>query len=495
MRLDRRALLAGALAGAGAAALGARARTHGGGALPGRPARGATGQVVERRLVAAERDAAVLGPGRPTTRVWTYADAGEPGFPLIRARVGDRLDVTLENRLPEHTALHWHGVRVPNGQDGVPFLTQAPVQPGESFRYSFELPDPGTFFVHPHCNESGQSGRGLAAVLVVDGDEPPDLRPDLDLVLAVKDWRLAPDGAFLPLDTKEGAGKAGTFGTVRGVNGRAGPAASLVPTGGDLRLRLLNLDPTRVLELGIEEGDAIVLAVDGQAVRPFPLDSWRLGPAMRLDLLVRAPSRAGDALRVVDYGAAEPWTVATLTAEGPDVGRGPFEAKTLYAARVPRPEVATAERLSFAFGSGSGSSTPSAATGGLPPDDPLARALLDSLCTRDTSLWAINETSWPTGPNAALPPPLATLEAGRSYLFELVNTTAHAHPIHLHGHSFEVLSSTRQPGLPRHLADTVLLLPRDRVEIAFVAAPGDWMLHCHVLEHLEYGMMGYLRVA
>jgi FtsP/CotA-like multicopper oxidase with cupredoxin domain len=92
-----------------------------------------------------------------------------------------------------------------------------------------------------------------------------------------------------------------------------------------------------------------------------------------------------------------------------------------------------------------------------------------------------------------LPPPLGLLKAGQSYVFELSNATPHPHPIHLHGHTFEVLSATRLKR-PRHFADTVLLQPKERIEIAFVAQAGNWMFHCHVLEHLEYGMMGYLRV-
>ncbi|WP_287746525.1 multicopper oxidase family protein [Methylobacterium sp.] len=445
-------------------------------------------------LTARERPAAILGPGRPESRVWSFTEAGQPLFPVLRARAGDRLRATLDNRLPVHTSIHWHGVRVPNGMDGVPYLTQAPVRPGETFAYDLALPDPGTYFLHPHCDESGQAGRGLMAVLVVEGDAPADYA-DADLVVAIKDWRLAADGGFLPFETREGAGRAGTFGTVRGVNGTAGPMRAAVPPGGDVRLRLLNLDGTRIVQVGVEGGAAALIATDGQPLGPLPLDgdvdSWRLGPAMRADLLVRTPARPGEILRVVDYGSAEPWTIAELTASGAPAARGAFAPAPLYASRVPRvADPAAAERRTFRFGASSGGSLADA----IPPGDPLARVLLDSLCVRDTSLWAINAKSWPHGPGAVLPPPLDSLEAGRPYLFEWINLTPHPHPIHLHGHTFEVISASRQ-ALPRHLADTVILNPRERVEVSFVAAPGDWMLHCHILEHLEYGMMGYLRVA
>ena len=95
----------------------------------------------------------------------------------------------------EHTSIHWHGVRVPNAMDGVPYVTQMPVLPREQFTYSFAPPDPGTFFFHPHCNTVAQLGRGLAGVLVVEGDETEPF--DDDVVLVLKDWRVG-EGWKLP---------------------------------------------------------------------------------------------------------------------------------------------------------------------------------------------------------------------------------------------------------------------------------------------------------
>ena len=78
---------------------------------------------------------------------------------------------------------------------------------------------------------------------------------------------------------------------------------------------------------------------------------------------------------------------------------------------------------------------------------------------------------------------------------EMINETPHAHPIHLHGHTFKVIASNKHKLLP-HFADTTLVAPNERRKVAFVADnPGDWMLHCHIIEHQETGMMGYVRVA
>jgi FtsP/CotA-like multicopper oxidase with cupredoxin domain len=101
--------------------------------------------------------------------------------------------------------------------------------------------------------------------------------------------------------------------------------------------------------------------------------------------------------------------------------------------------------------------------------------------------WTVNGA--PVSDDGHQHAPLLTLRLSRSYVFDLVNDTAWHHPIHLHGHVFRVLGKD-------HWSDTVLLDPRTRAEIAFVADnPGDWMLHCHVLEHQASGMMALVRVA
>jgi len=92
--------------------------------------------------------------------------------------------------------------------------------------------------------------------------------------------------------------------------------------------------------------------------------------------------------------------------------------------------------------------------------------------------------------------PMLTLKRGRTYLLAMNNETAWWHPMHLHGHAFRVISRNGVPTRLREWQDTVLMSPREKVEVAFVADnPGDWMFHCHILEHQESGMMGVIRVA
>jgi len=105
-----------------------------------------------------------LFDGRPL-QVWAY-NQQVPG-PVLRVRLGETVRATLTNRLPQPTTIHWHGVRVPNAMDGVPGVTQPPVQPGDSFVYEFTPKDAGTFWFHPHLRSSEQVERGLFGVLIV----------------------------------------------------------------------------------------------------------------------------------------------------------------------------------------------------------------------------------------------------------------------------------------------------------------------------------------
>ena len=111
------------------------------------------------------------------------------------------------------------------------------------------------------------------------------------------------------------------------------------------------------------------------------------------------------------------------------------------------------------------------------------------------SFWAINKTPWPGIANGKLPAPLARLKLGQSYIFVLENTNQYHHPIHLHGVVFTVLSSNKKQIIP-YQADTVMLGKYETVRIAFVADnPGRWMFHCHLIEHMKTGLMGYFEIS
>ncbi|WP_374374211.1 multicopper oxidase family protein [Dongia sp.] len=482
----RRALLTlgGAVLAGGLAARG----WAGGQSYPTAPAMPADAKVFETILTAAPHQRLLANA---PSDILDYAADGPV---VLRMRQGEWLRAKMINRIHEHTSIHWHGIRLPNAMDGVPYLTQPPTEPGESFTYQFQPPDTGTFFFHPHCNTVEQLGHGLAGILIVEGDEA---RPhDADLVLAYRDWRIDEAGKFKPLFTEAGAAKAGTFGDHRTVNDKVQPVYQ-VPAGGDIRLRFLNLDMSRIVDLGVVGADAWLIATDGNPLPPQKLKSWRMGPAMRADLTLRAPMTPGTRVQIVNYYAAQPLVLAEIEATGPTLNRPPFEPAALKPHHIPEPDLATAEtfplRLTAATAPGGGNASE------LPPDlvlpDGEVLRYADALCLTPNTFWSFNGRSWPMQSHEVLPPPLVTFQRGRSYIIEIINQTPHMHPIHLHGHTFKVLSSNKEEIMP-HFADTTLVAPKERVKIALKADnPGDWMIHCHIIEHQDTGMMGIFRVA
>ncbi|RUO99769.1 multicopper oxidase family protein [Hyphomicrobium sp.] len=419
-----------------------------------------------------------------TLPLWTFELATT--FPIVRVKLGERLDTVFRNNLPregEVASIHWHGLRIPNTQDGVPYMTQQPIPPGGEGRYSFVPPDTGSFFFHTHCNSVEHFGRGLMGTLIVEGDE---ITPaDGEIVLMMKDWRIGPDGKFLPFSTDEGAAKSGTAGTVRSVNGATSPVIS-VPSAANVRIRFYNLDPMRISEIGFEDAQAAIIALDGNGVPPMPLESWRLGTAMRVDILLRTAAPGGS-IKLYDYFSAEPFVLAEFKSEGPPKRTDAFVPTPLKVMPFAKLDEANAQLIPFEF-----SATPTgaavAAIGAGPGIE------IGPLCLAKRTFWAINKQAWPGRDHRDLGPPLAVLKAGQSYIFELNNTTPRAHPIHIHGHTFEVLNSSKRD-LPRFRCDTILLIPNERIQVGLVAGePGKWMFHCHILEHQEAGMMGYIEV-
>jgi len=457
-------------------------------AYPRAPKAPAGADIHEVSLVAQARPQQLLPMPAKQTAVLGYGPSS-----VIRMKHGQWLRAHLRNELTEHTTIHWHGIRLPNAMDGVPYLTQDPIFPGKEFTYEFRPPDTGTFFFHPHCDTINQLGEGLAGVLIVEGDET---RPyDADLVCLYRDWRMKDDGDFGPQTTDKGAGTAGTFGSFQTVNDQHQPVMK-VPANGDIRVRFLNIDMTRIVDLGVENAPgqpgAWMIATDGNALEPTALETWRMGPAMRLDIAFRAPAKPGDRVRLMNYYAAEPILLAEFEAEGAALERPEFVPAPLKKPDIPEPKIDDAVAFTLRLSAASRASD-------LPPDLKLPDGEIlraaDSLCLTQRTFWAMNGQTWPSMEEGHMPPPLAEFPKGRTVVIEVINGTPHPHPIHLHGHTFKVFATNKGEVLP-HLADTTLVKPNERQKIAFVADnPGAWMLHCHIIEHQETGMMGYVRVA
>jgi FtsP/CotA-like multicopper oxidase with cupredoxin domain len=448
-----------------------------------RPSYAGGKQVKEFRLSPKPAKASLVGAQHPDTPVWAY-NGTVPG-PEIRVRQGDRLRIIVENALSEDTTVHCHGIRLPNAMDGVPHLTQPPITPGGTFVYEFDLPDAGTYWYHPHIRSAEQVGRGLSGALIVEEREP--VRADREVVWILSDWRLRPD-AHISDDFRNmhDMSHNGRIGNTVTVNGRIRETFA-VRSGERIRLRLINAANARVFGLNIAGHRPRVIAYDGQPVEPHEPHDGRiiLGPAMRIDLVLDMSGQPGERFQIVDsFYRGLQYRLLDLVYGEQALREKPLDDPiALPANTMPEPDEHAAERHEVVFNGGM--------MGGMMMRE-RGMAIDMREMMQSGKVWFINGQAH----LGHVHEPMLTLRRGRSYVLAMRNETAWWHPMHLHGHAFRVMSRNGKPTAHREWQDTVLVAPRENVEIAFVADnPGDWMFHCHILEHQESGMMGVIRVA
>lgn len=402
-----------------------------------------------------------IAPGR-VVPAWGYAGS-VPG-PTIVGRVGDTVVAHLVNHLPEPTLIHWHGVRLPAAMDGTA-SAQRLVQPGERFDYRFELLDAGTFWYHSHANETVQVEHGLYGALVVLGPDEPDF--DADRLLVLDD---------LKLDRHDRIAKTALFdrhsgreGNVLLINGRATPEITIA-AGQVERWRLVNACSARYVRLSIGGRPFRVIGSDGglrSAGSEVPVTEVLLSPGERVELAVGPFDDVGSVL------AVESLPYRRTSMKRPRLDRwGTLRVTAPRATRGLTPPVDTVvEPL-------------------VGPDEavtPTRTVRLGARMTFHGHDWLINDEMHHHD---------APVKVGELQIWELVNETGMDHPFHLHGFFFQVVARDGAPVVPNEWKDTVNIVAKGRVTIAFRPddRPGQWMYHCHILEHHAAGMMGHFEV-
>lgn len=398
------------------------------------------------------------------TRVWAYN--GQVPGPTLRIRLGETLRVRFTNGLPQPTTVHWHGVRVPNGMDGVPHMTQPPIEPGGTFTYEFTPKDAGTFWFHPHVRSSEQVERGLYGLLIVEDAAPAPYTQDVTWIL--DDFRLGADRQIAPaFNTPSDLMHDGRWGNAITVNARTDTRLHLGPDE-RIRLRLLNASNGRIYAPDLGGLAAQIIAVDGLYLRaPIPLERFELAPGNRLDLDIAATGATSQVVTVTDRFTARPNRLAEIEVDG---GTAPPAFPSPARAHVPTWEAALAAPLTQELRLG-------ARRGG-----PLGIE------------WTFNDIAFAGHEHAHAP--LISLTQGTWAKLRFTNTSGRLHPIHLHGMFFKVVARDGVAQDEPFFRDTVLVHPRETVDIGVVPLDaGAWMLHCHILEHAEAGMMTMIDVA
>ena len=446
-------------------------------------------------------------------------NGAQPG-PLIVTTQGARITVRLINHLEQPTTIHWHGVRLDNRSDGAPGITQPPVAPGRSFVYTVRFPDSGVYWYHPHVREDVQQDLGLYGnILVRPAGEARDGPANREEALILDDVLIGDDGPVAyGADTPTHA-LMGRFGNVPLVNGLARWSAR-AHQGEVVRFYLTNAANTRTWNLSFAGARAKLVGTDvGAFERQVWAPSVVIGPAERyvVDVRFDHPGRVAllNRVRVLDrlFGRFVPET-DTLGVIDVDAQAARPDLASRFAALASngsvRQEIERLVRDAV----------------GRPPDRELVLAMethgLPFLSTRlmmlDSAWFAPVEwgagmpaMNWATTGHEVrwvLRDPATGREnmdigwrfhRGAVIKLRIANERAvlHGmqHPIHLHGQRFLVLAVNG--GRNDNLAwkDTVIVPSGATVDLLVdLSNPGTWMLHCHIAEHLEAGMMTTITV-
>ncbi|MEQ8399085.1 multicopper oxidase family protein [Thalassobaculum sp.] len=483
----------------------------------------------QQQLVATTREIEVNG-----TLVKRLAVVGPDGPEGLRVKRGDYFRFKLTNKLDTETLIHWHGLILPPSQDGVPGISAPAIPPGGSADYDFPLVQAGTYWMHSHVGFQEQLGLAMPLILEDPNDPLSNLQ---EVVLFLEDFTFKDPEAIVAAlrapgqsDTAAGQGTSATDTAKPGMKGMAGMAGMAGMTGmapatgttaaptmagmvgstpaagtttamagmegmadlndvdfdaylansrtlrdpqvvsvernGKVRLRIINGSASTNFFISAGGQSARLIAVDGEAVHPIDDVIFPVGIAQRIDLLVDVPGgkalpiiaqREGDTARTGLILAGPGAEVAKLS-DNADAKAGAIGVELEARLRAVKPL----------------------------PERPIA-AELDSLLSGDMAkyIWMMHGGVYPNNK------PLVVRTGDRTAV-RIRNQTGMSHPMHLHGHVFQVIEIGGKP-LAGAVRDTVVVPPQSDMVIAFDANnPGNWAYHCHNLYHMEVGMFSYL---
>lgn len=383
----------------------------------------------------------------------------------IRVNVGQQVEINLKNELSEPITIHWHGYPVPIDMDGVAGVTQNGIEPGETFRYSFKATIPGTYWYHSHFNSAEQVDQGLYGAFIVEDEEQFKLDRDYTLIL----------------DEMNSKGKVGSKGNMMGmmmdvsnydlfaVNGKSAESipAYEIETGENVRLRFINAGyMTHYMHLGSIQYK--VVAIDGQSITDPTIVQNQLlaiGPGERYDIEFTAPDGSFFVRDMLNDPAAKNLVIPLKNSTSKQMlAEEAFDGifsltETRLVTNYPSLESETIDKE--------------------------YKMVLSHGMKGMGMVYTINGKTYPD---------IDPLDVKKGDVVKVIlenRDPMFDHPMHLHGHFFQVLSKNDKPIKDSTIfKDTLLIKPGEKYEVSFIANnPGAWMFHCHDLNHASAGMM------
>lgn len=382
--------------------------------------------------------------------------------PTLVIQPGETFDLNVLNQLSESTNMHFHGFHVSPEQpsDEVVHLE---IEPGESYEYEVEVPklhDQGSFWYHSHNhhNSEGQVFGGMSGVALIGTPAiPPKITVAADRVLALKDFQVK-NGEIPGKEINSGAD------TTRTVNGLLEPQIDGAP--GSIELwHLANVGADIFYNLELEDNLFYVLTEDGNQRQPRLQQNLLLPPGKRFDVLVQFGQAGEYELKTLPYSTGNGGdrypeaTLATVDVSGPAAKGGgsfPREAQLLAEGLPP----ATANRVKR-----------------------LSEVEANSEFKINGKVFSENRVD-----------DQVKLGAVEDWLF--INETDEQHPIHMHQDDFWVIAENGRPVKPTGQQDIVIVPPQGSIEfrIEFADFTGEFVYHCHILNHEDNGMMAVIKV-
>ncbi|MBC9718788.1 multicopper oxidase family protein [Streptomyces sp. TRM66268-LWL] len=380
---------------------------------------------------------------------YVYTDAARPetaalgaGLPIV-VDAGDTVRLDVANGTGTATNIHWHGMSVPNEQDGPGLL----IEPGTDHTYSFKAEAAGTYWYHSHERPvRDQVDEGMYAPFIVR--DPADAEYDLDQILVLDDWVAGGN-----------VGHMEVVGDVDTVNGRTGKDISplALATGQIAKLRLINASSARTQVMRFPVGVRVTHTDGAPLPEPYTTRSLEIAPGERYDVELAMTDSTDKNLAITNERDAGLRIPITYTASGAKPAASPF---------TPPPTTSLAPGLNARN-----------------PD--VEMTLSDDMAGMSGHRWTINGEVFPeTG--------RFDLERGRTYRIRFRNDGMHrmGHPMHLHGAHFRVLDHDGTPEDREIWKDTIDIPYGQYVDVAVTFdKPGAWMVHCHILDHEDGGMM------
>ena len=417
-------------------------------------------------------------------QVKTFNIVQADGTAGYRGRKGENFDIIVQNKTGQATALHWHGLILPNEEDGVPFVNQLPIASGQEAHYRFPLVQSGTYWMHSHLGTQEQLL--MAAPLILYPEETASLENEKEVIMLLQDFTFEDPEAILmglregmDMDMDMAAHGAEDLVDIDYdaflTNRRTldDPDVFKFNTEEEVRLRIINASSSTNFHINLGELSGIAVAIDGEDIEPVEGRQFQLGVSERIDILLTMPAQGGSFPILAQGEGTNMQTGLILTTEN----------ESDLALSTDTEEVAPAfnneQEKNFQAKS--------------PLEPPQSRQALrvidvDLGGSMENYVWMIDNELWPN-----IKPTF--IKEGERIEINLKNNTMMSHPMHLHGHVFQVVAidGERLSGAKQ---DTVLVLPGSTVTIAFDADnPGVWAFHCHLLFHSESGMMTTINYA